>query len=249
MKVRQWWWPAVILCVCAGAVQAEWQRTIVAGDTRLPAQGKVQAQLGGGYEAWEDGDTLFGQLQVGYGISDRWAAYVAPSFVSWDVDDGDSESGLGDTGLGTVYRFLDEADSGFDLALHGAVGLPTGDDDKYLGTGSVEPELNLLVSKTLGPVVAVANAGGYLILDADRGEEDFVLQGVLEGLYPLGEKWSLNAALSAETARADGEDDDVDLTVGARFLPKPQLLFTAGVLYCLADIVDWGAYFSAGYEF
>ena len=70
-------------------------------------------------------------------------------------------------------------------------------------------------------------------------------------LRTLGERIIGPAKMGEGAARirADGEDDDVDLTVGARLLPKPQLLFTAGVLYCLQDIVDWGAYFSAGYEF
>jgi len=244
---------AAVLCVFAVAASAEWERTIFAWDTRLPAQGKFQASLWGDYYAYEVGDadatTLDGVLYLTYGIADNWSACVAPSFTSWDVDDGDSESGISDTLLTTTYRFMEEKDSGADVAILGRASLPTGDDDKGLGSGNVEPGFLVLAAKTLGPIVAVANAGATAILDADDGEEDFILRGCIEGIYPLNEQLNINALLSAETARADGADDDVELGLGTRFTPVEQFFVLGAGYVCLTDAYDWGATLATGYEF
>ncbi|MBP7830848.1 MAG: transporter [Kiritimatiellae bacterium] len=244
---------AAVLCVFAVAASAEWERTIFAWDTRLPAQGKFQTSLWGDYYASEVGDadatTMDAALYLAYGIADHWSACVAPGFVSWDVDGGDSESGISDTALMTTYRFMEEKDSGADVAILGRVNLPTGDDDKGLGSGNVEPGFLVLASKTLGPIVAVANAGATAILDADDGEEDFILRGAVECLYPLNEQLNLNALLAAQTARADGEDDDVELGFGTRYTPVEQFFVLGAGYVCLTDAYDWGATLAAGYEF
>ncbi|NLE59485.1 MAG: transporter [Planctomycetes bacterium] len=234
MKTKFGWMAMAMLGLAAATASAEWERTVNAWDTRLPDQGRVQASIWGSYWEWEagraDGYSTEGRLYVNYGIANNWALCVTPSVVSWDVDGGDSESGIGDTALLSIYRFMEEADAGFDLAVKGSVSLPTGDDDKGLGSGSVEPGLALLAAKTIGPFVAVANAGGDWILDTDRGEEDYVLYGVLEGLYPLSEQATLSASCSAATARWDGEDDDIDLGIGGRVTPIPEM-FLAGAFY------------------
>lgn len=242
-----------VLCVFTAAASAEWERTIFAWDTRLPAQGKFQASLWGDYYAAEvagaDSTSLDGVLYLAYGIADNWSACVAPSFSSWDVDRGGSESGISDTLLMSTYRFMEEKDSGADVAVLGRVSLPTGDDDKGLGSGNVEPGFLVLASKTLGPIAAVANAGATAILDADDGEEDFILRGCIEGICPLNEQLSLNALLSAQTARVDGADDDVALGFGTRFTPVEQFFVLGAGNVCLTDAYDWGATLAAGYEF
>ncbi|MBU1910096.1 MAG: transporter [Verrucomicrobia bacterium] len=243
----------MVLCLFAVAASAAWERTVSAWDTRLPAQGKVQLSLWGDYWASEaagaDATTLNGTLYLTYGIADNWSACVAPSFTRWDVDGGDSETGISDTDVMTTYRFMDEAEAGVDLAVQGRVQIPTGDEDKGLGTGHVEPKLMLLASKALGPIIAVANLGGIAVLDANDGEEDFILRAELEGIYPLSDQLSLNAVVSAMTARWDGADDMVDLGVGARFTPQEQLFVLGAGYVCFTDAYDWGAQIAAGFEF
>lgn len=253
MTDRKWLAAVVLLCAFAGAASAEWERTVSAWDTRLPAAGKFQASLWAGY--WEaeaggaDVNTMDGTLYLTYGIADNWSACVAPGFTRWDVDGGDSESGIGDTDIMTTYRFLDEKDAACDLAVLGRVQIPTGDEDKGLGTDHVEPGFLLLASKTLGPVIAVANAGGDAILDANEGEEDFILHAALEGVYPLNEQVSLNAVMSAATARRDGADDMIDLGLGTRFTPCEQTFVLGAGYVSFTDDYDWGAQIAGGYEF
>ncbi len=253
MNAKQGMAAVAILGLLAASAVADWERTVSASDTKLPDQGRVQLSVLGSYSEWEagrsDGNSMEARLLAEYGIADNWSVSIAPGFARWDVDHGGDEAGVADTFLMTTYRFMEEASAGFDMAVMGTVSLPTGDDDDGLGSGNVEPGATLLASKDLGPVVAVANAGAFMILDADRGEEDYVLHGSLEGICPLSEQLSLNAVISAATARWDHGDDDADVGVGARVTPTEQMFLMGAVYYSLTDNYDWGFQVGAGVEF
>jgi len=242
-----------LLCLFTAAASAEWERTISAWDTRLPAEKKLQLSLWGGYWTWKDsganGHSIDGRLYANYGLMDNWSLAVAPGYSYWHMTGFGSENGIGDTSLMSTYRFLDEAKAGVDLAAWGEAWFPTGNNDKSLGTGHVEPGIGLIASKTLGPIIAVANLEGNMIINADDGEQDFIGQATLEGVYPLYEKLSLNAQFSAATKRWSSEDEMIDLGIGTRFKPVEQV-FLAGAAYkCLTDSYDYGFQLAGGYEF
>lgn len=242
----------IALCLFALTAPAEWQRTVSVLDTRTPAQGKVQAELFGGYVEGTDGDftETSAWLDLRYGIMDNWYVAVSPGFLSIDIEGSDSETGIGDTDVLTLYRFLDESKDALDLAVAGIVRLPTGDEDKNLGQGNVEPTLALSAAKTLGPVVAVANAGYTAILDGHEGEEDGVFSARLEGVVPLTEQASLNVFARTATARWEGTDEDVYAGVGGVFRPQENLRLSASYTAGLTDdAFDWMADVAAGYEF
>lgn len=243
---------AVILLLPVMA-SAEWERTLGAWDTLLPGKGKTQVSLWGNYAKSEianaDSTTKAAYLEMTYGISDKWSAYVSPSFYNWKVEGAGSESGLSDTKLQTTYRFRDEATDNFGLAVMGQLLVPTGNENKLLGGGSFEPGGTLIASKKYGPVIAVANLELAAVLNADSDEKSFVAASMLEGVYPLNDKLSLNAALSAETARVDGDNADLDLGFGSRYNVKDQM-FVGGMVYkCLTESSTWGLQVAAGVEF
>ena len=253
MNVRKSFVGIGMLCLFTVAANAEWERTISAWDSRLPAEKKLQLSFWGGYWAWEDsgakGHSIDGRLYLDYGLMDNWSLAVSPGYSYWHMDGAGSENGIGDTSLMSTYRFLDEAKAGFDLAAWGEAWFPTGNDNRSLGTGHVEPGIGLIASKTLGPIIAVANLGGNVIINADNGENDVIGEATLEGIYPLYEKLSLNAQFSAATKRWNDEDALIDLGLGARFKPQEQV-FLAGAAYkCLTDNYDYGFQLAGGYEF
>ena len=253
MKGAKLWVVAGFAGLLAAAAGAEWQRTITTWDTRLPAQGKLQLLMWGNYwtgseDDWDWSHTA-GMFYVNYGILNNWSASIAPGIAHGSVDGGDSETGISDTDLQTEFRILDEAQAGLDLAVVGRMWLPTGDEDKGLGTGSLEPGLALAAAKTLGPVIGVANAGGRLILNSDEGEKSMVAFGMVEGIYPLGEQISLNGSFDVTSARFDGEDATVDIGAGARLVPVPQVFLSGALYLCLTDAYDWGLQAVAGFEF
>ena len=253
MRSRKWRVALCGLCLTAVTASAEWERTVSAWDSKLPDQGRFQLSLWGGYWEWEsdgaDGKDMDATLYLNYGIADNWSVALAPSYFKWDQDRGGDEAGISDTEVLSTYRLVNEADAGFDLAMMGRVSLPTGDDDKGLGTGNVEPGASVILSKTLGPIIAVANLGGTLILDADGGEEDYMLGAVFEGIYPVSEQWSVNGQLAASTARWEHGDESVDLGAGVRFTPVSQWFLVGAGYVCLTDAYDWGLQVASGYEF
>ncbi len=253
MRTKKWLVMICGCCLAAVSASAEWERTISAWDSKLPDQGKFQMSLWGDYWEWEsggaDGKEMDATLYLNYGLADNWSVVLAPGYTKWDQDRGGDEAGISDTGVLSTYRILDEAEAGFDLAVMGRVSLPTGDDDKGLGTGSVEPGASVILSKTLGPIIAVANLGGTLILDADDGEEDYILGAVFEGIYPVSEQLSVNGQFSASTARWEHGDESVDLGAGVRFTPMPQWFLAGAGYVCLTDAYDWGFQVASGYEF
>ena len=243
---------AVILLLPVMA-SAEWERTVGAWDTRLPNKGKTQVALWGSYSKTEVANAdLTGKaayLDITYGISDKWSAYVSPSFYNRKLDGVKSESGLSDTMLRTTYRFRDEAVNNFDLAVMGKVLLPTGEEGKGLGNGGFETGGELFASKTFGPVIGVANLDLTAIPSADKGENDFVLSSTVEGVYPLNDKLSLNAAVFAETARVDGGNTDLDLGIGSRYNLKDQMFAAVMIYKCLSESSTWGLDVAVGVEF
>ncbi len=253
MKTGKLWMAAGLAGFFAATAGAEWQRTVSAWDTRLPAQGKLQLSLWADRFAADEGGWDYAEssfmLGVNYGLLNRWSVGVAPGIAHWSIEDGDSETGIADTALQSTFRVLDEAAAGLDLAAVGQLWLPTGDDDKGLGSGSLEPVAAVAASKTLGAIIAVANAGGHLILDADDGEKDMLLFGTLEGIYPVGNLLSFNGSLSVATARFDDGDSTVDLGAGGRLVPIPQVFLSGALYVCLTDAYDWGIQAAAGYEF
>ncbi len=253
MKTNKFLIVLAFLFLLPAVTYAAWERTVSAWDTQLPGAGKVQISFWSNYWASEsngtDAEDTMGSVYINYGVTDNWAVCVSPSLYGWKVDGGDSESGISDTTLMTTYLFLDESEDFLDLAIIGIVDLPTGDEDKYLGSGSVEPGITLIASKTFGPIIAVANVGGYTIIDSREGEKDFVLSAILEGVYPVNDKFSLNASIATWTARWDSSDSSSEAGLGARFNLSKEL-FLAGMFYeSLSNDYDWSATLAVGFEF
>lgn len=256
MKSRIFLFFAAVLLLFPVAVHAEWERTVSASDTRLPDDGKLQLTLWGGY--WETAlehtsielKEIDGKLKIAYGLTENWSLTLVPSYYSWDFDPGPSNSGLSDTVVMTTYRFMDEAESGWGMAIQGNLYVPTGDGDKGLGTDRFASGAKLLLSKKIGPFIGVVNLGGDMIFNSRDYEKDWVGEAVLEGIYPLTGQLSLNMALSGKTKRFDGSEEKAEMGVGFRFTPKRGDLFLAGMGYTsFTDLYDWGMQLAVGVEF
>ena len=254
MKIHKSIVALAVICLLPVMASAEWARTVTAWDTLLPAQGKIQLSVWSGYYKSEqsniDKTEKGAYLDMVYGLSDKWSVGVSPFFYGWKKDGGGSESGISDTSLMTTYRFRDEATGGLDLAVMGVFNLPTGNEDKDLGSGKVEPEVKLLAAKKYGPIIAVANLGVTTVLNADKGYKDVMFQPSLEGVYPLNDRLSLNAAFTGSTASSDTMDGWVDMAVGAMFKPREDMFVAGSVTTCVTSSCDWnGIELSAGIQF
>jgi hypothetical protein len=76
---------------------------------------------------------------------------VAGLPVEWYTEKEDGikmadENGIGDLALQIKWRFYEMPDSGFSLALKPGLTIPTGDDEKGLGTGKVSGDVTLIAT-------------------------------------------------------------------------------------------------------
>jgi len=141
---------------------------------------------------------------------------------------GGEETGIGDVILRSKYNFLRSRPVWPDLAVVGQIKLPTGDEDRLLGTGETDFLGMLVASKTLGPVNPHVNVG-YEVSTA--GHEENRLR------YVAGFDARLHQRLSAAVEvigrwkpEGDGTADHiVDLALGGRWNVFGAFLLNAAV--------------------
>ena len=127
-----------------------------------------------------------------------------------------SVSGLGDIQLSAAIPIKEAAHDGYALTLRSSLKLPTGDDDKLLGSGAADLAAALYVSGVREmlnrPLGLSAFAGGLLLGDGD------VLSGIQKSAVPFGglavswqvmERFSIITQLQAQGAYFDSEIDEL----------------------------------------
>ena len=248
----------LIICAVPISANAQLQRTIWTWDTRTPDQGNFSSSLGWGYETYEykeievDGYTMTTSFFLSYGLLANWSVGFKATYDKWQETGYGvkySEDGAGDAEAITTFRILDEDKSDIDFALRGSLRLPTGDEDKYLGTGNWEPKLQILAAKTLGKILTVANFGIRRIIDSAEHENDFVFDTSLEGVLPLTPQLSASVSMAAWTSRWKTSDDDnyLQLGCGLKFTPTKKSFFSLGVYQLVnSDVYKNDLYFSLG---
>lgn len=124
-------------------------------------QGKGHGQIETGFESVSDKENEAGvsckttggavSATFSYGLTET-IDLVAGLPLEWytekengvKVADG---NGIGDLALQIKWRFYDDADAGFSLALKPGITIPTGDERKGLGTGKVSGNVTLIATR------------------------------------------------------------------------------------------------------
>jgi hypothetical protein len=140
-----------------------------------------------------------------------------------------SENGLSDVAIELKWRFLEFDDLSF--AVRPGITLPTGDEDRGLGTGKTTGSLFMIATKAFDPWALHANLG------YTRNENKFDERTDL-----------LHASIAAEVEVADGlllvADTGIE-TNPEKGAGKHPIYALAGVIYALTDktVVDLGIKF------
>nr|WP_320049948.1 transporter [uncultured Desulfuromonas sp.] len=259
--MMKWMLSILVVCVFTVPAYAELERTIWAWDTQTPQQGNFLAGFGGGYEHYNylrvDGRAMQSTVALSYGLCDNWSAGLEMSYQYWrekGYGEKYSEKGLGDSALVTTYRFINEQQSNVEFAVRGSLNIPSGDEDRYLGSGNWEPKLEFITASSLGPVVLVTNLGVTYIFDAESQEEDVVLNGDMECVVPLTSWLSANAVVSGWTSRWEESVDDhyIQLGGGVRVAPSTDTFIAASLYHLVASDLyddDWYVLLNMGAEF
>jgi hypothetical protein len=153
--------------------------------------------------------------------------------------------GLGDIAVGTKYLLRPEGRWAPALAARAALKLPTGDDDRALGSGEVDVGLGLAVEKTFGPARLYFN-GGVTIPTGDpfagSGIDTLpMLSGFLTGEYQLTRHVSLAVQLNGVSPPVRNTGLDIgkasfEILVGVTLaVPGSPLVWQAGLMEDLND--------------
>ncbi len=152
------------------------------------------------------------------------------------IGDGPGSLGFGDVSLMTKYQITRETGAVPAVSIRTAVKLPTGDEDRFFGSGSPDFGLGLAVEKTVG--------------------RRWILYGNVTGVVPTGRiaGLALRPAISALVAAEYRWSDDLSFTVqfdyysspfhgtGTQVLDKGVTESVAGFSYRLRPRLLWQVY-------
>jgi hypothetical protein len=157
-----------------------------------------------------------------------------------------TEDGLGDVLLKGSFIVLEEAPLIPEVAPYAKIKFPTADQDRGLGTGEFDETFGVDVSKKL-----IGDLFGYLTLaytfigDPPGSDLHDSFGWSVGAAYAVIRPLSVFAFLDGATAISPGQDDPLELRVGAELKLAKMLKLTGAVTRGLSNgSADWGA--SAG---
>jgi hypothetical protein len=217
MSLRKLLWAAMALCVTAGMVSADPMRTVFTKENKFPGALKPELSLSAGgssYEAeWpeEDVEQYFVAPGLRFGLTDRFAVRAELPYAGYSVGDMDEE-GMGDAAVGADFLFFEDIFEYAWIVPHATAILPTGDEDKGLGTGETQGRIGISVGTTVNDVVHFAVDGSYTINGAEAEDElsddrENLLTGALSIVWDLDDQASLLGEVQVRDDAADPEDD------------------------------------------
>jgi len=166
-------------------------------------------------------------VEFNYGpLPDTMLHLVAPA--AYDAPEGAaSHFGYGDTEVGVKYRFVHETERLPAIGIFPLIELPTGDEDKGLGSGKAQYFFPVWLQKDFDKWTTYGG-GGYWV-HPGPGNRDYWFTGILLQ-YNFGDTLYLGGEVFYQSAdTADGQDN-TGFNVGGGFplAGAFQLLFSAG---------------------
>jgi hypothetical protein len=137
---------------------------LITDDAGTQGKGKYQLELYGEYGHDRDGDVTSGTTQIAstltYGIADPLDIVFSLPYQFIRVEDPEGiakEDGISDIAIDTKWRFYEH--DGLCLALKPGATLPTGDNEKGLGSGETTYHLIFIASQEIRPWAFHLNLG------------------------------------------------------------------------------------------
>ena len=161
-----------------------------------------------------------------YGLPDVQLKLEFPIKIVHEDSDG-TAAGAGDLLLGVKWRFLNNAQSQFQLGTYPQLLLPTGDRARGLGEGRPAFVLPLVAQKSWDKWTLYGNVGFWWQTAAET-RNYFYAGAVLE--RELNERLTLGAELFGNSPKERGSRSDVAFNVGGiwKLNKNFNLLFTGG---------------------
>lgn len=210
----------------------------------------------GDYGDPEDTTVWYEYVSARYSMS-PWAFKVTVPFLQKDgpatvVDDGEvegggvtrMESGIGDVSLSSTYTFSWKPEKLY-LDVMGRVRLPTGDEDRGLGTGEVDYGLIATLEKGFDGFAINAKGGRRFLGDsAGRNRQDGWLAGAGVSV-DLSKETEIGTSIDWREAAFDTSADPADVDIYVRYNLTKDLRIN---VYALAGLSDGSPNFGTGFS-
>ncbi len=232
---RKWFVKGLMLAVVLLTAYPSWAaHPLITDDTGTQGKGNFQLELNGQYD-WDKEDSegvvvksraAEAAVTLSYGILKNIDLVVSLPYI-WGREKEDDvtvydENGIGDAALEAKWRLLEK--EGFSLALKPGISIPTGDDDKGLGTGKVGGQIFLIATEEIGSWAFHGNLG-YIRNENDADEIKDIWHVSLAAQYEVIKDLNLVANIGMERNPDDEADDDPAFIIG-------------GVIYSINDNLD-----------
>jgi hypothetical protein len=152
-----------------------------------------------------------------------------------------TESGLGDILVGASYYLVSETITRPTLDVTGRVKLGTADEERNLGTGETDYDLQLDLAKSRNRMLYFGTVGYRLLGDPPGTDLDDILFGYAGGQMRLDARRSAGLELYLAEAATPGGSSAANLTAYLnRNLDAKRLLQIYGLLGLSDGSADWG---------
>lgn len=165
-------------------------------------------------------------FDLNYGLPGIQLKLEIPVEIIHDDSDG-TVSGAGDLLLGVKWRFLNNAQSKFQVGVYPQLLVPTGDHSRGLGEGQPGFVLPLLAQKSWDKWTLYGNVG-FWWRSAPESRDYFYAGAVLE--REINERLTLGIELFGNSSKERGRPSELAFNVGGswRLTEHLNLLFSAG---------------------
>jgi hypothetical protein len=153
------------------------------------------------------------KLAAAFPVNDRLEFEASTGYRKVEQDQATHE-GLGDSALKFKWRVVDETPRGVAVALIPELSLPTGDEDRGLGSGHAALAVPVVIEKHLGSVTLAGELGYGRSFDGE--DEGYVPLGVLVMVKPL-DTLRLGMELAGEAPADHFSDCELSTNVGFKW--------------------------------
>jgi hypothetical protein len=225
----------MVLCVLFSIPVPLWAaHPLITDDTGTQGKGKFQLEVNGEYDYDKETTggvsvkTTGGQAAatLSYGVINAVDVVVGVPYAWGKVqEDGVTvydEKGVSDTTVEAKWRFFEQ--DGYSLAVKPGISLPTGDENKGLGSGKTGYHLFLIGTKEAEPWEFHANLG-YIRNENKFDEEENLWHASIAATYEVMENLKLAGNVGIERNPDKTADTDPAFAL-------------AGVIYSVAESFD-----------
>ncbi|MBI4635791.1 MAG: transporter [Candidatus Rokubacteria bacterium] len=220
-----WHVGVIVLVLVFGPVATFAGRPLDTEDTGTVDPGKAELELSGDFVRNPEENTWFAKGVLSVGLLPRLEARIESALPFVEPEGQSVNGGIGDSLLGAKYRLVDEAPTIPAVLGSLTVRLPTGDDERGLGTEEVDLGLLAVVSKVFGPVTLTWN-GGYTFATRNEDLSFWTLAGSVE--YRATKEWSLVGEVVSGFG-ASAADDLAVLRAGTVYVITDRVRLDAAV--------------------